>query len=72
MKRCTETNVAWYSERSWTYTQVLYQSLFYMPTLLNMKMVRKVSLILRQTLIDKSPSIRDKYKILITVSYRVE
>jgi hypothetical protein len=46
MNRCTLTNELWYSKRSWTYLQVLFESLFCLTQFLNMTMVRNFEVML--------------------------
>jgi hypothetical protein len=46
MNRCTKTNELRYSKRSWTYLQVLFESLLCLTQFLNMAMVRNFELML--------------------------
>jgi hypothetical protein len=46
MNRCTYTNELWYSKRSWTYLQVLFESLFCLMQFLNMATVRNFEVML--------------------------
>jgi hypothetical protein len=46
MNRCTQTNELWKSKRSWTYLQVLFESLFCLTQFLNMAMVRNFEVML--------------------------
>jgi hypothetical protein len=46
MNCCMKTNELWYSKRSWTYLQVLFESLFCLMQFLNMVMVQNFEVML--------------------------
>jgi hypothetical protein len=46
MNRCTYINEVWNSKRSWTYLQVLYESLFSLIHILYMVMERNLEIML--------------------------
>jgi hypothetical protein len=50
MKRCAYVHEVMYIERSWTYLQVLFESLFSLTELLNKPVFRNYKVMLGQTL----------------------
>jgi hypothetical protein len=50
MNHYTYMNEVWYSKRSWTYVQVLFESLFSLTKLLNIAMVHNFEVTLGQML----------------------